>query len=223
MSLPKVAKEIKKDIETTIRALWDSGLIIETTGESIIPTGNNSCNITWSTKNDSNNIFYDTDISIDYLFEQILRNRQYSVLFYDKSILQSEYIVEKGAIRKQRLLFMKKHNRIWDEKEIKSFEEQEEIYFGDWFYDNTGIPIIMRVDFDSDEQVYKECEHAMAHLHFANHETCRIPLKGALTFSDFVKFVLLHFYGKDVEVDKVNYTDTCISQAEQEMIHIYWK
>ena len=72
MSLPKIAKDIKKDIEVTTRALWDSELIIETTGESIHPTGNNSCNITWSTKNDSNNIFYDTDVSIDYLFEQIL-------------------------------------------------------------------------------------------------------------------------------------------------------
>lgn len=223
MSLPKIAKDIKKDIEVTTRALWYSELIIETTGESILSTGNNSCNITWSTKNDSNNIFYDTDVSIDYLFEQILKNRQYSFLFYDKSILQFEYMVEKGVITKHRLLFMKKHNKIWDKEEIKSFEEQEEIYFGDWFYDSKGIPILIRIDFDLNQEVYKECEHTMAHFHFSNHEQCRIPLKGTVAFSDFVKFVVFHFYGKKIEIAKANYTNQYISREEQEMIHFFWK
>ena len=91
---------------------------------------------------------------------------------------------------------MKKHNKIWDKEEIKSFEEQEEIYFGDWFYDSKGIPILIRIDFDSNQEVYKECEHTMAHFHFSNHEQCRIPLNGTVAFSDFVKFIVFHFYGK---------------------------
>lgn len=223
MSLPKIAKDIKKDIEVTKKALWNLGVISEITGESITSTGNNSCNITWCTKNDSNNIFYDTNVSIDYLFEQILSTRQFSILFYDKSILQAEYMIKNGVICKQRLLFMKRHNRVWDKEEIKSFEEQEEVYFGDWFHDNEGIPILIRIDFDSDPKAYKECEHAMAHFHLSNHESCRIPLKGVVTFSDFVEFVMLHFYGKKMEVPKTCYFNETISQAEQEMLHIYWK
>ena len=98
MSLPKIAKDIKKDIEVTKKALWNLGVISEITGESITSTGNNSCNITWCTKNDSNNIFYDTNVSIDYLFEQILSTRQYAILFYVKSILQAEYMIKNGVI-----------------------------------------------------------------------------------------------------------------------------
>ena len=63
----------------------------------------------------------------------------------------------------------------------------------------------------------------MAHFHFSNHEQCRIPLKGTVAFSDFVKFIVFHFYGKKIEIAKANYTNQYISREEQEMIHFFWK
>lgn len=222
MGIPKIAKEILKDMDQTRRQLWELGVISEFTGNSIKQTGNNDCIISWSTKNEANQLFYDMNLSIDYLFKELLLNRQFSILFYDKSILQAEYIIKDGTISKQRLLFMKRHNKIWEKEQIKKFEETQEITSEDWLYEYDGIPILFRMDFDSNPDVYKECDHAKAHFHLGNHEHCRIPLKGPVTFSDFISFIMFHFYNQKIHITEATYADETISEKEQRMMHLFW-
>ena len=83
---------------------------------------------------------------------------------------------------------MKKHNKIWDFKEIEAYEAEDK----DWFMEEEGVPIMLRIDYAPDDHI--EGEHAATHLTLSNQECCRIPIKGIVTFSEFVRFVLLHFY-----------------------------
>ena len=81
--------------------------------------------------------------------------------------------------------------------------------------------MVVRVDFDP--QMHKECDHAISHLTLANHESCRIPMKDALSFSEFVSFIMFHFY--DVSITKraldLGNNET-ITSKEKQMIHIFW-
>ncbi len=144
-------------------------------------------------------------------------NRQYTVLLYDKSLIQAEFLLEGNEIVKERLVFMKKHNKIWDQEEIEISDAFDE----DWFSDEVGIPIVLRVDYDPKE--HKECSHAVTHLTLSNHDCCRIPVKDAITFSDFVRFVLFHFYDITLEMPvhriESNYP---IAEEEKKMLHINW-
>ena len=121
-------------------------------------------------------------------------------------------------IVKERLVFIKKHNRIWDVKEIQEYERLEE----DWFSDEESIPIMLRIDYAPEEHI--NGEHAATHLTISNHESCRIPIKGIVTFSEFVRLILFHFYNLKLErkVWRLNAEDT-ITELEKQMMHISWE
>lgn len=114
-------------------------------------------------------------------------------------------------------MFIKKHNRIWDLREIQECERLEE----DWFSDEEGIPIMLRIDYAPEEHI--DGEHAATHLTISNHESCRIPIKGVVTFSEFVRLVLFHFYNIKMErkIWRLESEDT-ITDIEKKMIHINW-
>ncbi|MBQ8846094.1 MAG: DUF2290 domain-containing protein, partial [Lachnospiraceae bacterium] len=173
--------------------------------------------ITFAGKNETSSIVYDKHVSSEEIIQSLLENLQYTVLLYDKSIIQAEYIIEKEKIKKARLVFMKMHNKIWEKSEIDESERIEH----DWFTEEKGVPIMIRIDCDVKE--HKEGEHAITHLTLSNHEPCRIPMKEMLTFSEFVRFVLFHFY--DIKLNlKENRFDFCetITALEKKMIHFYW-
>lgn len=47
---------------------------------------------------------------------------------------------------------------------------------------------------------HKDRAHAASHLTFSNQESCRIPIRQAATFSEFVKFILFHFYDTKLQI-----------------------
>lgn len=218
MATPKLAKELIKDISTTMSGLRERNLLRDENGISQGYQPNGVYEVTFSGKNDSGNIVYDTNISYSHLIDVLLSGRQYSVLLYDKSIIQAEFLISDNSLVKERFMFVKKHNKIWEQDEILEYEEISE---EDWFSEEIGIPTILRVDFDPAE--HKECIHAAAHLTLSNHESCRIPLKSAMLFSQFVEFVLFHFYGIDTNLcsNKVFIEDS-ITESEMKMIHLNW-
>ena len=138
-------------------------------------------------------------------------------LLYDKSIVQAEFMVAEGMIIKERLLFVKKHNKIWSKEEIQEAESEG----NDWFDIDEGIPIFIRVDFDPSN--HQDCKHPAAHLTISQCENCRIPVKNVVSVSEFMKFVLWHFYGKEFKHKMVRFdSPETISEAEREMLHIDW-
>lgn len=217
MAISKLGKAILSDIETTIAELRQMNLVRDESGISQHSVSNETYEFSFSGRNDANKIMYDKHISCSHLMDTLLKSRQYTLLLYDKSIIQAEFIVRGDSVVKERLVFIKKHNKVWNKNEIDECDANDE----DWFSDEEGIPIVVRVDFDPEK--HQECKHAASHLTLANHESCRIPMKEALSFSQFVSFVMFHFY--DISITKrslaLSESET-ITHNEKQMLHVYW-
>lgn len=217
MAISKLGKALLSDIKSTIAELRHLNLVRDESGISQHSISSETCEFSFSGRNDANKIMYDKHISCSLLMDTLLKNRQYTLLLYDKSIIQAEFIICGDSVIKERLIFIKKHNKIWNKNEIDMCDANDE----DWFSDEDGIPIVIRVDFDPKN--HQECKHAVSHLTLANHESCRIPMKEALSFSEFVSFIMFHFY--DISISKRSLRlcgSETITSNEKQMIHIFW-
>lgn len=218
MGKSKMVKSVLGDMKKTIKELYAKNLIRDYRPESYRETAKDTFEISFSGKDKSVcNIVYDKHVSGEEIMDKLLGDYQYNVLLYDKSIIQAEFTIEYDKIIKERLVFMKRHNKIWDAEEI----DESEILEQDWFSEEKGIPIIFRIDYAPDDA--KDGEHSATHLTLANHECCRVPIKGIVTFSEFVRFVLLHFYNIEMELKQFRFSaEDTITVLEKQMVHISW-
>lgn len=219
MDTSKMVKSVLGDMRETINELYSKNLVRDYKQASCRIIAKDTYEISFPDKDKSIcNIVYDEHISGEDIMDKLLGGYQYSVLLYDKSIIQVEFVIENGAISKERLVFMKRHNKIWTIEEINEYESNEH----DWFSEEKGIPIFLRIDYAPEEHI--DGEHPATHVTLSNHQTCRIPIKSIVTFSEFIRFILIHFY--DIKMDlkqfRVTSEDT-ISQLEKKMIHIDWE
>ncbi len=220
MSKKNILKVVKEDIESAKKLLYNYELVLEMKGESIKEFSNNSYSITWAGKDHSSNIIYDKDIELDFIIKELLKEHQYSVLLYDRSLIQMEFIIENNEIVKQRLLFIKKHNKIWTKEEIVSISSLPDIDFFDYFFENKGIPTMIRIDYDVKKS--KDCSHPISHMTISNHETCRIPIKSLISCTKFVSMILYHFYDIKQDIKTMEYVGDTITENEKKMFHIDW-
>lgn len=218
MAMSKIIKNIVYDMDKTIAELHNKGLIRDDRRYSQKTAKGGVHEISFPGSDDRVNIVYDKHIDAAKVIDTLLEGKQYNILLYDKSLIQAEFKIKQNSVIKERLVFMKKHNKIWDINEIEECEILEE----DWFAEERGIPIILRVDYDPQNHI--ECDHANTHLTISNHESCRIPIKDFVTFSEFVRLVLFHFYNikMDMKTFRIN-TGDMITKAEKEMIHMSWE
>ena len=214
----QLVKEIIKDIQKTIDELRQKDLVRDEAGVMEKQAGHNLFIISFSGKSDASSIMLDKHVSASRVMNILLQERQYTLLLYDKGIIQAEFCIKDGEIEKERLVFLKKHNRIWNPEEIAAADAEDE----DWFADEESVPVFLRIDYDPTSHV--ERIHPASHLTLANNETCRIPIQNALSFSEFMRFVLFHFYG--VELDSVTYgleKENTITELERKMLHLSWE
>lgn len=219
MGTSKMVKSVLGDIRKTINELYSKKLVRDYRELSTILTAKDTYEISFSGKNnDICNIVYDEHISGEEIIDKLLNGYQYNVLLYDKSLIQAEFIIEEESIIKERLVFMKKHNKIWKSDEIEEAENNEY----DWFSEEKGIPIVFRIDYDPKAHI--DGEHSATHLTLSNHKSCRVPIKNIVTFSEFVRFILQHFYNEKLELKQNRMTsDDTITQIEKKMVHINWE
>lgn len=217
MAVSRLSKELLRDIEATITELRNMGFLRDEKGISQRVLSRNIFEISFAGKSDAGSIMYDKNISCATLMDVLLQNQQYTVLLYDKSIIQAEFLIEGNRIVKERLVFLKRHNKIWDSDEIDLYEACDE----DWFSEEFGIPILIRIDYDPSE--HKDGEHPCSHLTLSNHESCRIPMREAVTFSEFVRFILFHFYDKKLNkaIFRLGGPED-ITELEKKMMHVNW-
>ena len=171
-------------------------------------------------KKDESNILFDTSASIDDIMDMLLKKQEYSFLLYDKSIIQAEFEIDDGKIKKERLIFIKKHNHLWAKEEI--FLKDIDEFGADWFYDEKGIPVMIRVDFDYDN--YQDVVHPITHMTLSNYEECRIPMMKAVSLFDFVNFILNVFYKEELGFSSVMQDDNItITDNERKRLHFEWQ
>ena len=217
MEASKLVRNILDDMNKTITELRCRELLRDEKGISQSSRKGRLVEISYNGKNTTGGIVFDKHVTSTQIIDTLLEGKQYTILLYDKGLIQAEYIVNGNEVIKERLVFMKKHNKIWDIGEIKDYEKDDI----DWFVED-GVPIMLRIDYAPDD--HKECDHAATHLTISNHESCRIPMKGIVTFSEFVRFVLFHFY--DIKLNLKTCRSSAgatITELEKEMIHINWE
>ncbi len=213
----KIKNKIENDIRTTMNELRQKKLVRDECGVSTKQTGKEEYEISFSQRSDANSVMLDKHMSPNAVIDTLLRERQYLVLLYDKSIIQAEFCIKNGEIIKERLVFIKKHNRILSKKEIEEADADDE----DWFENEEGIPLFLRVDYDPSSHV--ECKHPISHLTLSNNKACRIPIQDVITFSEFIRFILHHFYDLELDIKTFRLEKDCsITDLERKMIHIGW-
>ena len=173
MAKNEILKIVKKDIENAKKILYERDLILEAKGESTKEFSENCYKITWNGKQSNSSIIYDNNIGVDFIMKTLLQNQQYSILLYDRSLIQFEFIIENDIITKQRMLFIKRHNKIWDKEEIVSISALQDVDFFDYFFESEGIPTMIRIDYDQENS--RDCVHPISHMTRATRRSPRSP------------------------------------------------
>lgn len=217
-------KKVLSEVHKILDEISSKDLILDVNYP--LQTGDKIC---WSS-NTCLSAYFDID-DLYTLYKSFVKNREFTLLFKDGSLMQIFYEFDKKEIVKHRLFYLnftvieaiKKNELEFDYNEpfldqielLFELTSDESTYLNTKLLQNIGF---LRFDYDRDSSV--EIEHPASHLTI-NQEGVRIPVKKPLTPYEFFDFVLLYY--KDVKIkeskQKIFFTDT-ISQNELNMIHI---
>ena len=129
-----ILKALIKEYTMIYRILYEKNYIIEHKELSKNCIGKDLYELTWAGRSPEANITFNLDLPINPIIETLLEKEQFSMLFYDKSILQVEYKIEANKIVKQRMQYIKKDNKVRTIKEIQDLEEEvTEVEGSGWF------------------------------------------------------------------------------------------
>jgi hypothetical protein len=213
---------LKREYISLYKLLYENKYIIEHRELKINSIGKEEFDITWSGRNSEANITFDLNLEIKDIFDVLLKEEQFSMLFYDKSILQVEYKIKSDKIIKQRLQFIKKSSKVRSIEELQLKENtQTEIEGSDWFEEEIGIPVFLRIDYDPEN--HKEIIHSKAHFVISNLKDCRIPMKSNLSLSKFIELILQQIYNEySLKISEIKSYETEITKDEKNCLHLNW-
>lgn len=208
----KVISSLKKELNLIIDFLYKNDLCIEYSDYSINNIKNNKIEITRPNRRQESTVLYDSIINVKSVMKTILNGKEYNILLNDKSIIQFEFECDNGRITKERFIYIRPFDTI-------DFISEEYDDF-DWFEIDESIPLIIRVDYDEVEIL----NHPKAHATLNNVTCCRIPLKGPISVTSFVSFILSMFYGITYAGETFNYANIeTITSNEKKQIHLNWE
>ena len=211
-------KQFSTDYENIIKELYEKNLIRDSKSHSISEKGGRII-ITRSNKANESNILYDKHLPIETIMDTLLEKKEYNILLYDRSIIQYEFIIERGKIIKERLIFIKKHNYLWSKEEIA--DKDMENFEIDWFEEELGIPVVIRIDYDQENHI--DIIHPITHMTLSNYEECRIPMMGSVSLYNFINFILNFFYNDSLSFkSKFEGNDITITDNEKKRVHFEW-
>ena len=101
MATSRIVKCILDDMQKTITELYNKNLIRDYRGISDSQNGKGTYEISYSGKNATASIVYDKHVSGKDIMQALLKELQYTVLLYDKSIIQAEYKIENSGIEQR--------------------------------------------------------------------------------------------------------------------------
>lgn len=222
MARKDIVNLLLKEYTILYSLLYEKGYLIEHRELSYSQTGKDKHELTWSGRNQEANVTFDMDLEINSIVETLLREEQFSFLFYDKSILQVEYKINSNEIVKQRLQYIKKSSRVRSISEIRQLEgEFTEVEGSNWFEEESGIPVFLRVDYDPEN--HEDLYHARSHFVFSNVKDCRIPMARNLSLAKFVELILHQIYNEySFNINDILDHSDEITDNEKLFMHFNW-
>lgn len=194
-------------------------------------TENNALTVTWSSTEDVARPVsgLKTGSLAEYLW--FLRNRQYSALLFDGSLLQMSYIFRRSSILVgHRLCYFPSPVPLsTDETGEYAVEDLLDMHLGGTNFDEETetsrfmLRPYIRFDFNSSEQG----GNPQSHVHFA-FEGCRVPVRTALSPLQFVQFVFQNFYPQHWESSNFGccvdaHLTEVITAKDCQRLHFSWR
>lgn len=208
----RIISSVKKELDIIIDYLYKCDLCVEYQDYAINNIGNNIIEITRPNRRNESTLLYDEIFSVKRLTKTLLDGKEFNILLKDKSIIQFEFECRDGEIIKERFIYIRPFNHI-------DFLSEEYDDF-DWFEIDDGIPIIIRIDYDEKDLP----DHPKSHATLNNVECCRIPLKGPISVTSFISFILSMFYGINYSGELFDYVNfETITEEERKRIHLNWE
>lgn len=217
MTNKQIIEVIQTDINKTVKILNSQRLLRDQNPIVLSHSSGNVVDFSYKKHTSEENYLFDKNLCYFDLIDKLLETRNYSLLLYDKSIIQYELKVLNGEIIKEHFLFLKKHNKFWTVHDIEKADSNDD----DWFGDIIGIPIVFRIDYDPDNA--ENINHPNIHFTLSNHELCRIPMKSIISIPEFINFIMHNFYGIDLQIqNSLPMYAPLLTTDEKKMMHINW-
>ena len=165
-------------------------------------------------------------------YVDLLDNNQYSAVFSDGSIFYIECIFSGGTLNRHRYFFIPCP---FVEKTIAS--KPKHISLADWLresVDRNGKDVFsskgtFRFDFVRESPPEAGEPHPASHLTFAS-DTCRMPVRGPLQISSFMKFLFENFFRSDRQIwfdfaknMRLDEGEVTITNEETYLHHLNWE
>ena len=164
----------------------------------------------------------------DDIFEACRRERDFSFMLIDGSLIQMQYSFQRNNINSHILSFLPNPTF---EKYQDNPEEFEKLYYGIELFtdilDKKTIIFPIRFDYS---QTHKEIIHPKIHATFGNYKDCRIPIAKPISPKTFISFILRNFYNyKFIEtkiekllLSEINF-EYDITENEKKLLHITYE
>lgn len=216
----KIASDILNEIDSIIITLIEAGLSIDQQFTSLKRVGKNIV-VSWGDIDDLSIVL--KNVEYEEIYNALEKDNHYNIKLIDGSLIQMMYKFNSNhEVISHRLGFFPCINLQPLEKDHEMYEKYD--IYADILKKNT-LPTIFRFDFDEDESLYIELDHAKSHLTFGQYSNCRIPVSGPVTPKKFVDFILRNFYYKamknyNIDFNTENYFTKNITEKEQSVMHL---
>jgi hypothetical protein len=131
------------------------------------------------------------NISYRDIYDTLESGRSYNVRMVDGGLIQMLYRFRGLQLISHRLSY-------FPSPDFETFQDDPELYFDDPIYgdvlNKNIVPFPVRFDFNDDQALHIEIEHAKSHLTLGQYQNCRIPVSSPLTPHCFTSFILDSFY-----------------------------
>ena len=146
------------------------------------------------------------------LYGAVAGRRAYNAMLDDGALIQMSYLFEGRSLKRHRLAYMGAPGPA---------PADESGAADDGVMATDGPPTVFRFDYD-DQDHPNGVTHPKSHLTIGRNEHCRIPVSHPVTPSQFLDFVLRHFYPSDL-VELPSFTDNfppCLSREAHDLAHV---
>ena len=207
-------------------SLLEKGFALDAKSHPIQSLSRSRSVLMWTRDDPAASLIIDNPPKIsDYLY--LLDQREYSFLMLDGGIVQVAFTYDDIRIERHRLLYYP-CPFIVDPEIISGFDVPFADLIRELYMDDCANKLVMRspIRFDyapDDAQDF----HPASHITI-NHPSCRIPVKEAMYFDLFTKFIFENFYPEILNKEDISEQLTsqrgedCMSEHDKGRCHLNW-
>lgn len=188
MAKSKLAKLIKRELDELIGKLVEVGLA----DSQNFPSETTLANKVWAVSTDGPNLAAALKKrSYANMYASQREKGTYGALLLDGAMLQFSYEGSGEKLIRHRLSYLPSPN-------LEPFQNDPDLYLHELhFVDIVGhqvVPVPLRFDFDARDGIAIDVVHPVSHLTLGQYQHCRLPVARPLAPTDFVTFIVQHFY-----------------------------